>query len=93
MRIYTSSSTEQPQEWDKTSSPEVVYHNKNIEVVPATDDDPVMYRYDVDEYTKDEYMHLQDDRIVALEEQNATLQLETLTALEAIAELYEAQML
>ena len=73
MRSYTSSSTEQPQEWDKTSSPEVVYHNKNIEVVPA-DDDPVMYRYDVDEYTKDEYMHLQDDRIVALEEQNATLQ-------------------
>ena len=55
MREYRSSSTEQPPEWDATSSKDVAYHNTNVTSTPATDDTPIMYEYDVTEYTHEEY--------------------------------------
>lgn len=56
MKNYKSESTVRPQEWDKTSSPDRVYHNENVVEVPATEETPVMYKYDVTEYTTQEYI-------------------------------------
>ena len=64
MKTYKSQSTEQPLEWDATSSETTVYHNENVIVVEATETNPVMYNYDVTEYTKSEY---QDYKIAKLE--------------------------
>lgn len=61
MKIYKSESAERPQAWDKTSCPNCVYHNTNIVEVPATDETPKMYQYDVEEYTNKEYINLMDD--------------------------------
>jgi len=59
MKIYNSESAIRPDEWDKTSSPDCVYHNENIvEVQPTEEGDPVMYRYNVTEYTNKEYINL-----------------------------------
>ena len=55
MKTYTSSSTVKPPAWDTESSKVVVYHNYNIREIPATEEIPLMYAYDVDEYTKQEY--------------------------------------
>lgn len=64
MKTYKSQSTEQPLEWDTTSSETTVYHNENVIVVEATETSPIMYNYDVTEYTKSEY---QDYKIAKLE--------------------------
>lgn len=64
---YRSSSTVRPPEWDKTSSPTKIYHHVNIVEVPATDDNPVMYTYDVEEYETKEYIDMQDKRIAKLQ--------------------------
>lgn len=58
MKKYTSSSTVRPPEWDTKSSPHVVYHNYNVAMDPATKDIPSLYKYDVEEYTREEYTAL-----------------------------------
>ena len=63
MKSYKSESANRPQAWDKTSCPSCVYHNYNVEEVPATEEAPAMYRYDVDEYTNKEYINLMDDMV------------------------------
>lgn len=60
MKHYKSASTERPPEWDTTSSPEVVYHNYNIVEVPATDENPLMFEYEVDQYTRMEYLEMRN---------------------------------
>ena len=58
MKVYKAESAVMPQEWDFESSADKVYHNTNIELVPATEEMPAMYEYDVAEYTNKEYMTL-----------------------------------
>ena len=60
MKHYKSASTERPPEWDTTSSPEVVYHNYNVVEVPATEENPLMYEYEVDHYTRMEYLEMRN---------------------------------
>lgn len=63
MKSYQSQSTVQPEEWDKTSSPDKVYHHTNVTEVPATDESPVMYQYDVEEYSRLEYLEYQNTQL------------------------------
>ena len=56
MKKQTSQSTVRPDEWDTTSSQTVVYHNYDIVEVPATEDMPLMYNYNQDVYSRDEYL-------------------------------------
>ena len=63
MKTYKSESVNIPQTWDKTSCPNCVYHNTNIVEVPATEEAPVMFKYDVTEYTNKEYINLMDDML------------------------------
>ena len=63
MKHYKSASTERPPEWDTTSSPETVYHNYNIVEVPATEDNPLMYEYEVEQYTRMEYLEAENTRL------------------------------
>lgn len=56
MLLYKSSSAIKPIEWDLNSSKNKVYHNINIQEIPATDDTPLMYSYEVEEYTRMEYL-------------------------------------
>ena len=60
MKHYKSASTERPPEWDTTTSLEVVYHNYNIVEVPATDENPLMFEYEVDQYTRMEYLEMRN---------------------------------
>ena len=73
MKRYNSSSTERPPEWDKTSSETKIYHHTNIKEVPATDDTPTMYTYEVEEYDTKEYIDMQDERIAELQMQSDML--------------------
>lgn len=66
MKTYRSESNNKPSAWDKTSSEQVVYHNYNVEEIPATEEKPLHYEYDVDEYTNKEFIALMDDNINAL---------------------------
>lgn len=61
MKTYKSESDTRPSAWDKTSSEHVVYHNYNVEEVPATEEKPLHYVYDVDEYSNKEFIALMDD--------------------------------
>jgi len=70
MKQYKSQSSVLPLEWDTTSSETTVYHNENIVEQPATETTPIMYNYDVTEYTKSEY---QDYKIAKLEQLVAQL--------------------
>lgn len=63
MKHYKSASTERPPEWDTTSSPEVVYHNYNVTEVPATEENPLMYEYEVEQYTRMEYLEAENTRL------------------------------
>lgn len=63
MKHYKSASTEKPPEWDTTSSPEVVYHNYNVTEVPATEENPLMYEYEVEQYTRMEYLEAENTRL------------------------------
>lgn len=56
MKHYKSASTERPPEWDTTTSLDAVYHNYNIVEAPATDEGPAMFEYEVDQYTRMEYL-------------------------------------
>ena len=71
MKTYISQSTERPDEWDKASSPDKVYHNRDITEVPASGDIPAMFAYTVDEYDRLEYLqHVSsatDERVVVVE--------------------------
>lgn len=60
---YTSESTIKPPEWDKDSSPTVVYHNIDIVEVPAAEDRPKMYAYTVEEYTRAEYLEYDNNSL------------------------------
>ena len=73
MKTYKSSSTERPVEWDKASSPHKIYHNYNVVQLPATEDSPPMYQYDVDEYEPLEYIKVQDQEITDLRSQTDLL--------------------
>ena len=63
MKHYKSASTERPPEWDTTSSPGVVYHNYNVTEVPATEENPLMYEYEVEQYTRMEYLEAENTRL------------------------------
>ena len=52
-----------PSEWDKTSSENVVYHNTEITVVPATEDKPQMYAYTVEEFTRSEFLEYENENL------------------------------
>lgn len=56
MRKYSSTSTERPPEWDTVSCPDLVYHNHDVTEEPATDENPAMFHYEVEEYTRLEYL-------------------------------------
>lgn len=56
MKSIKSQSAVAPLEWDIESSPDEVYHNYNVVEVAATDTDPAMYHYDVDVYSRAEYL-------------------------------------
>lgn len=88
MKRYTSSSTVRPLEWDKSSGTKI-YHNFNVVEVPASDDTPIMYHYDVEEYDTQEYMDSQDKRIQSLEADNESLKSESVSTMLAITEVYE----
>lgn len=68
MKTYKSESDVLPLEWDKTSSEVCVYHNTNIVEIPATDERPKHYEYDVEEYSNKEFISLLDDNLNALVE-------------------------
>ena len=53
MKKYKSQSAIIPSEWDLDSSETCVYHNYNI--TNQENDDVIMYNYEVDEYTRQEY--------------------------------------
>jgi len=55
MKNYKSQSTELPVDVDITNDNVVLVNSNPIEI-PATEDTPKMYEYDVAEYTKDEYI-------------------------------------
>lgn len=57
---YKSSSTIKPNEWDFDSSKYKVFHNTNIIEIPATEDTPLMYSYEVEEYARVEYLEYND---------------------------------
>ena len=63
MKHYKSASTERPPEWDTTSSSEVVYHNYDVVEVPATEENQPMYEYEVDHYTRMEYLEAENTRL------------------------------
>lgn len=63
MKQYKSESTVMPSEWDKTSSENVVYHNTEITVVPATEDKPQMYAYTVEEFTRSEFLEYENENL------------------------------
>lgn len=63
MKCYKSESTVMPSEWDKTSSENVVYHNTEITVVPATEDKPQMYAYTVEEFTRSEFLEYENEQL------------------------------
>ena len=63
MKRYKSESTVMPSEWDKTSSENVVYHNTEITVVPATEDKPQMYAYTVEEFTLSEFLEYENEQL------------------------------
>lgn len=65
MRSYRSQSAVIPVTWDTESSAVVVYHNHNVEKIPATQEDPVMYAYDVTEYTRAEYSDIAAPKRIA----------------------------
>lgn len=62
MYTYKSSSTIKPPEWDLNSSKQKVYHNFNIQEIEAKEDIPAMYNYDVEEYTRMEYLEYNDNQ-------------------------------
>lgn len=55
MKTYSSIGSDRPPSWDTESSMAVVYHNRDVTEKEATDRSPLMYKYTVDEYTKEEY--------------------------------------
>jgi len=63
VKTYKSASTQRPPEWDTDSSPDSVYHNYNVVEVPATDESPLMYEYDVDKYTRVEYLEHENSQL------------------------------
>ena len=63
MKRYKSESTVMPPEWDKTSSENVVYHNTEITVIPATEDKPQMYAYTVEEFTRSEFLDYENENL------------------------------
>ena len=63
MKRYKSESTVMPSEWDKTSSENVVYHNTEITVVPATEDKPQMYAYTGEEFTRSEFLEYENEQL------------------------------
>lgn len=63
MKKYRSESTVMPPEWDKTSSETSVYHNTDITVVPASGDKPLMYAYNVEEFTRSEYLEYENENL------------------------------
>lgn len=93
MKHYKSASTERPPEWDTTSSPEVVYHNYNVTEVPATDENPPMFEYEVDRYTRMEYLEheaAKQEKMRAKLEEAMASNTEDITGVQlALAEIFE----
>jgi len=63
MVIYNTIGDNYPQEWDKTSSEQYVYHNHNVTEIEATEDTPKQYFYEVEQYTNKEYIALMDNMV------------------------------
>ena len=55
MKNYKSESTEIPSEWDLTSSETTKYHNTNIVPKLLKENEPQMFEFNVEEFTKIEY--------------------------------------
>lgn len=55
MKQYKSSSMVLPPAWDLQSSETTVYHNHDVTEIEKTAYSPHMYRYNVTEYTREEY--------------------------------------
>ena len=93
MKNYKSASTERPPEWDTTSSPETVYHNYNVVEVPATEENPHMFEYEVDQYTRMEYLEheaAKQEKLRAKLEEAMASNTEDITGVQlALAEIYE----
>ncbi len=53
MKTYESWSAVRPEEWDKTSSKNKIYHN--TDVIQEEEEGITIYRYTVTEYTNKEY--------------------------------------
>ena len=93
MKNYKSASTERPPEWDTTSSPETVYHNYNVAEVPATEEKTHMFEYEVDQYTRMEYLEheaAKQEKLRAKLEEAMASNTEDITGVQlALAEIYE----
>ena len=93
MKHYKSASTERPPEWDTTTSLEVVYHNYNVTEVPATDENPPMFEYEVDQYTRMEYLEheaAKQEKMRAKLEEAMASNTEDITGVQlALAEIFE----
>ena len=93
MKHYKSASTAKPPEWDTTTSLEVVYHNYNITEVPATDENPLMFEYEVDQYTRVEYLEheaAKQEKLRAKLEKAMESNTEDITGVQlALAEIFE----
>ena len=59
MKTVKSQSTTRPPEWDTESSPEVVYHNFDVEEVAQTEEAPAMFDYTQEQYSRLEYAQKQ----------------------------------
>lgn len=85
MKTLTSQSTANPPEWDTDSSPDIIYHNTNAVLFPATDDAPAMYGYTQEQYTPGEYSaYLRDKLISEIEETQDNIML-------ALTAMYESE--
>lgn len=58
-------STVKPIEWDFESSPTTIYHNTNVVELPATETRPIMYQYDQEQFTHQEYEMYKLQQLVA----------------------------
>lgn len=71
----------------------MVYHNYNIAEVPATDENPPMFEYEVDQYTRMEYLEheaAKQEKLRAKLEEAMASNTEDITGVQlALAEIFE----
>lgn len=60
MEKRRSVSTVCPPEWDTVSSPDTVYHNTDVQRLPATAENPELYVYTQQRYSRQAYRTLEE---------------------------------